>query len=175
MDKLAPFLPVGADVLIVGAGPTGLVLAQLLKMNGAAKVVIAANRGIKTTLAKELQVGDEIIELDRDNADVQWKMIEENHPRGFDVVVEATGVEPVAQKAIHFVRRKGTLLVYGVYSGSALVHWPPSLIFRNEVNVKWDCSFVLLGLTDCIDNWIFCANVLFPPSHFVSRKGEDQY
>jgi len=31
------------------------------------KVVIAANKGIKTQIAKELDAGDEYIELDREN------------------------------------------------------------------------------------------------------------
>ena len=36
LDKLQP--KVGAEVLMIGAGPTGLILSQLLKLNGAAKV-----------------------------------------------------------------------------------------------------------------------------------------
>jgi threonine dehydrogenase-like Zn-dependent dehydrogenase len=52
-------------VLLLGAGPTGLILAQLLKLNGAMRVVIAANKGIKMDIAKQLEAGDEYIELDR--------------------------------------------------------------------------------------------------------------
>lgn len=54
---------------------------------------------------------------------------------GFDIVVEATGVEGVAQHALNYVRRGGKLLVYGVYDSSALVHWPPSKIFGDEIRV----------------------------------------
>ncbi|KAF8553796.1 hypothetical protein OG21DRAFT_1509691 [Imleria badia] len=71
MDKLNP--PVGIDVLVIGAGPTGLILAQLLKLNGASRVVIAANKGIKTQIAKELGAPDEYIELDRNDPTVQWE------------------------------------------------------------------------------------------------------
>ena len=77
----------GAEVLVIGAGPTGLVLAQLLKVNGATKVVIAANKGIKTQKAKELDAGDEYIELDRENPEPQWEQIKKDYPYGFDVVV----------------------------------------------------------------------------------------
>ena len=77
----------GAEVLVIGAGPTGLVLAQLLKVNGATKVVIAANKGIKTQKAKELDAGDEYIELDRENSKPQWEQIKKDYPYGFDVVV----------------------------------------------------------------------------------------
>ena len=40
-------------------------LAQLLKLNGASKVVIAANEGIKMDIAKNLEAGDVYVELDR--------------------------------------------------------------------------------------------------------------
>ena len=85
LDQLNP--GVGIDALIIGAGPTGLILAQLLKMNGAAKVVIAANKGIKTKIAQELEAGDEYIELDRQNPGPQWEKLKADNPYGFDVVV----------------------------------------------------------------------------------------
>lgn len=85
MDKLNA--PVGIDALVIGAGPTGLILAQLLKLNGAAKVVIAANKGIKTQIAQDLGAGDVYVELDRENPAPQWEQLRRNHPYGFDVVV----------------------------------------------------------------------------------------
>lgn len=68
---------------------TGLILAQLLKINGASKVVIAANKGIKTQVAKDIKAGDLVVELDRENSDPQWKLLKEDHPFGFDVVVRS--------------------------------------------------------------------------------------
>ncbi|KAG5219966.1 N-terminal acetyltransferase complex catalytic [Salix suchowensis] len=126
MDRLNA--AVGIDALIIGAGPTGLILAQLLKLNGAAKVVIAANKGIKTQVAKDLDAGDAYIELDRDNPGPQWQQLKEDNPYGFDVVIEATGSAGVANEAINFVRRGGTLMIYGVYANDALVHWSPAQV-----------------------------------------------
>ena len=126
MDKLNP--PVGVEVLLLGAGPTGLILAQLLKLNCSHRVVIAANKGIKMDIAKQLEAGDEYIELDRQNPEPQWEQLKKDNPYGFDVVVEATGVEKIAQDSINYVRRGGTLMIYGVYDNSALVHWPPSKV-----------------------------------------------
>jgi D-arabinitol dehydrogenase (NADP+) len=50
---------------VIGAGPTGLVLAQLLKYNGGCHITLAANAGIKMELAQKLDVADEYIFLDR--------------------------------------------------------------------------------------------------------------
>ncbi|KAF5345350.1 hypothetical protein D9758_008466 [Tetrapyrgos nigripes] len=133
LDKLAP--PVGIDVLMLGAGPTGLILSQLLKLNGASRIVLAANKGIKMDIAKQLNAADEYIELDRQNPESQWKKLKEDNPYGFDVVVEATGVEKLANESINYVRRGGTLMIYGVYENKALVHWPPSKIFGDEIRI----------------------------------------
>lgn len=133
LDKLSP--PVGVEVLLFGAGPTGLILAQLLKLNGASRVVIAANKGIKMDIAKDLEAGDEYIELDRKNPGPQWEKLKADNPYGFDIVVEATGVEKLANDAINYVRRGGTLMIYGVYEDKALVHWPPSKIFGDEIKI----------------------------------------
>jgi len=133
LDKLNP--PVGVEVLVLGAGPTGLILAQLLKLNGASRVVIAANKGIKMDIAKNLDCGDEYIELDRQNPAAQWQKLKDDNKYGFDVVVEATGVEKLANESINYVRRGGTLMIYGVYENKALVHWPPSKIFGDEIKI----------------------------------------
>ncbi|KAJ4468811.1 NADP+-dependent D-mannitol dehydrogenase [Lentinula aciculospora] len=133
LDKLNP--QVGIEVLLLGAGPTGLILAQLLKLNGASRVVIAANKGIKMDIAKDLEAADEYIELDRQHPEAQWQKLKEDNPYGFDVVVEATGVEKLANESINYVRRGGTLMIYGVYENKALVHWPPSKIFGDEIKI----------------------------------------
>ena len=111
------------------AGPTGRILAQLLKLNSAHRVIIAANKGIKMDIAKQLGAADEYIELDRQNPGPQWEQLKKDNPYGFDVVVEATGVEKLANDSINYVRRGGTLVCYGVYANSARVTWPPSKIF----------------------------------------------
>ncbi|KAK0192223.1 chaperonin 10-like protein [Armillaria mellea] len=128
-------LPVGSEVLILGSGPTGLILSQLLKLNGASKVVVAASKGIKTRIAKELGAADEYIELDRENPQAQWDKIKVDYPYGFDAVVEATGSEKVANDAINYVRRGGTLMIYGVYANADRVHWSPSKIFGDEIRI----------------------------------------
>jgi hypothetical protein len=62
-------------------------LAQLLKLNGASRVVIAANQGIKTKVARDLDCGDEYIELDRLEPEPQWAELKRANPHGFDIVV----------------------------------------------------------------------------------------
>eukprot|EP00914_Ancora_sagittata_P019231 GHVO01038385.1.p1 GENE.GHVO01038385.1~~GHVO01038385.1.p1 ORF type:complete len:145 (+),score=18.63 GHVO01038385.1:3-437(+) len=86
-------------------------------------------------IAKQLDTADEYIELDRENPGLQWQKLKEDNPYGFDVVVEATGVEKLANESINYVRRGGTLLIYGVYENKAKVSWAPSKIFGDEIKI----------------------------------------
>ena len=56
LEKIAPKL--GSSVLMFGAGPTGLVLSQMLRQNGGCNVVLAAPQGLKMELAKKLGAAD---------------------------------------------------------------------------------------------------------------------
>jgi len=90
---------------------------------------------VKMSIAQRMGVADEYVEIERGAGDDQWKALKERNAYGFDVVVEATGVEKLANDAIHYVRRGGTLMLYGVYENKALVHWPPAKIFGDEIRI----------------------------------------
>jgi D-arabinitol dehydrogenase (NADP+) len=125
----------GSDVLLFGAGPTGQVLAQLLKLNGAGRLVVAAPAGPKLELAGRL-AADEIVAIDRKNPDKHRNRLRELNPTGFDYIVEATGSASVCEDALQFVRRGGTLLVYGVYPEKDTVRFNPFDLFRREITIK---------------------------------------
>ena len=95
----------GLEILLLGAGPTGILLAQLLKRNGAQRIVVAAHKGVKMDIAKTLGskstfgtngtglgVADEYVEIERDSerSKSQWEKLRMENPYGFDVVVSAT-------------------------------------------------------------------------------------
>ena len=86
LEKIAP--KIGSSVLMFGAGPTGLCLAQLLRHNGASHVVIAAPEGLKMDLAKKLDCADIYVPLSRSNPQAQFEQIKSDNPYGFDIVVE---------------------------------------------------------------------------------------
>jgi D-arabinitol dehydrogenase (NADP+) len=125
----------GSDVLLFGAGPTGQVLAQLLKLNGAGRLVVAAPPGPKLELAGRL-AADEIVPIDRKNPDRHRNRLRELNPTGFDYIVEATGSAFVCEDALQFVRRGGTLLAYGVYPETETVRFNPFDLFRREITIK---------------------------------------
>jgi D-arabinitol dehydrogenase (NADP+) len=125
----------GSDVLLFGAGPTGQVLAQLLKLNGAGRLVVAAPPGPKLDLISRL-AADEIVAIDRQDPKKHRSRLHELSQTGFDYIVEATGSASVCEDALQFARRGGTLLVYGVYPETDSVRFNPFDLFRREITIK---------------------------------------
>ena len=111
VDRLG--LRPGSDVLMCGAGPTGQVLAQLLKRNGAASLTVAAPAGPKLALAERLSA-DRVVAVDRTDPEQHRRALRDISPNGFDAVVEATGAAAMCAEAVRHVRRGGEVLVYGV-------------------------------------------------------------
>ena len=133
VDRIRP--SVGSTILLLGAGATGLCLAQLLKLNGSALIVLAANAGQKMDLAKNLRVADVYVDLDRNAPGPQWEKLRHDYPYGFDIVVEATGDPTMIETTMDLCARGGMLVLYGVYPAEALVKISPSRVFLDEITV----------------------------------------
>ena len=125
----------GADVLMFGAGPTGQVLGQLLKLNGAASLTVAAPAGPKLDLAGRL-CGDNVVAIDRDDPDAHRRGLRQISANGFDYVVEATGAPAMCAEAVCQARRGGEVLIYGVYPHGQTFPVNPFDVFRNEITIK---------------------------------------
>jgi D-arabinitol dehydrogenase (NADP+) len=133
LDMLA--LAPGSDVLLFGAGPTGLILTSLLSRSGAGRLTVAAPTASKLDLARA-RGADEIVQMDRDHVEESERQLRELAPAGFDVVIDATGALPVLDLSLRLVRTGGTVFVYGMTAESA--QWPvaPYDIFRRELTIK---------------------------------------
>ncbi|KAK4957519.1 hypothetical protein LTR10_005484 [Elasticomyces elasticus] len=133
IERMAP--KVGSTVLLFGCGPTGMLLAQLLKLNGTANLTIASKAGPKLDLARSLNLADSFVTISDANAKDDMDALRQAHPHGFDIVVEATGAASVLEQSIFYVRKGGTLVVYGVYDDAARIAWPPMRIWTYELTI----------------------------------------
>jgi D-arabinitol dehydrogenase (NADP+) len=124
----------GDDVLLFGAGPTGLILAQLVKACGAANLVVAAPTENKLRLAKELGT-DEVVHVDRNRQEIHQKAIARLFPKGFDVVIDATGVASVTEEALQYAKYGAKIVVYGVCDEEDRIKVSPYEIFRRELKL----------------------------------------
>jgi D-arabinitol dehydrogenase (NADP+) len=125
----------GSDVLLFGAGPTGLILTSLLGRSGAGRLTVAAPTAAKLALARA-RGADETVQLDRDHAEESERQLRALAPAGFDVVVDATGALPVLDLGLRLVRTGGTVFVYGMTAEAARLPVSPYDIFRRELTIK---------------------------------------
>jgi len=125
----------GVDVLCFGAGPTGLLLAQLLVHGGAARVTVAAPTDFKLLLASDFGV-DVTVKIDREDASAAVKVLRDQAPEGYDVVIEATGAASVAELCVPLTRDGGTVLIYGMADQDVTVPLRPYEVFRRELTIK---------------------------------------
>jgi D-arabinitol dehydrogenase (NADP+) len=125
----------GSDVLVFGAGPTGLLLSQLLIHGGAARLTVAAPSAHKLELARAFGA-DAAVQLDRGDPEQGIARLRDIAPSGFDVVVEATGSPAVLANAPQLSRIGGTVLVYGMADAGDRVPFSPYDIFARELTIK---------------------------------------
>jgi D-arabinitol dehydrogenase (NADP+) len=125
----------GADVLLLGAGPTGLILTQLLARSGAGRLVVGAPSPAKLALAMAAGA-DDVVQLDRSDVAASTGRLREMAPEGFDVVIDATGSVGVLSTTIDLVRTGGTVFVYGMTPEAARWPVPPYEVFRRELVIK---------------------------------------
>ncbi len=126
----------GSTALVVGAGPTGTLLAQLLASAGAAHVTVASPEAYQLRTAEALGL-DATYEMDRDRlAEDVAALLARTGGTGFDTVVDATGVARVAEACVPLTADGGTALLYGVADESDRISISPYDLFRRELTVK---------------------------------------
>ncbi|MEN9735774.1 MAG: hypothetical protein RL129_484 [Actinomycetota bacterium] len=126
----------GSKALVFGAGPTGLILAQLIATSPDMHVTIAASSQYKLDLATKFGI-DVAYKLDKkDLASDLPKLMALTNGDGFDIVVEATGSAKVSQECVGLTRDGGTVLFYGVTDENDRVSISPYEIFRREITIK---------------------------------------
>ena len=125
----------GANVLLFGAGPTGLVLTQLLARSGAGELTVAAPTQAKLDLARA-GGADQTVLVDRDDPARSLDQLRKAAPDGFDVVIDATGAVAILAQTLALTRTGGTVFVYGMTSQAAAWSIAPYDIFRRELTIK---------------------------------------
>ncbi|HQY92295.1 zinc-dependent alcohol dehydrogenase family protein [Caldilinea sp.] len=114
-------------VLILGAGPMGLLLVQALRRMGASYVAVVEKQPARLELAKAMGASVAVpAGAEQDAA------LKEVAPRGFGVVIDATGVPAVIEGAFRYLRPRGTFLQFGVAPNQARVSVSPYDIFHND-------------------------------------------
>ncbi len=114
-------------VLIIGAGPMGLLLVQALRHSGASLITVVEKQEHRLKLAKSM--GANAIVLANQEQDDHLSALA---PEGFDITIDATGVPAVIQKAFTYLKPRGQFLQFGVAPMGAKIEIEPYAIFRYD-------------------------------------------
>jgi 2-desacetyl-2-hydroxyethyl bacteriochlorophyllide A dehydrogenase len=117
-------LRLAKSYLVYGAGTMGLMLAQLAAHTGGKTVDLVDTNPGRLDLARRLAA-------DR----VATSADELDEPRGWDVVIDATGVVPAIEDGLRRVKRGGTFLVFGVANAEATARFSPFRVYNDEINI----------------------------------------
>jgi L-iditol 2-dehydrogenase len=116
--------------LVVGAGPIGLLHLLLLKDKGL-KVSIADKHDKKLTIAREFGA-DSVSKADKLN--ILKKSA--NKGIGFDYVFECTGVPEVWESSVNYIRRGGTVILFGGCKSETTVTYDTGRLHYDEITLK---------------------------------------
>ncbi len=127
----------GSSALVLGAGPTGVLLAQLLSTGGASSVTVAGPTQFKLDTAEHLGA-DRTVLIGRTDSARNIADLRRRSPGGdgYDIVIEATGATAVGNICVPLTRNGGTVLVYGVTRADEVVQFSPFDVFRREITIK---------------------------------------
>jgi L-iditol 2-dehydrogenase len=102
-------LKAGQNVLILGAGPIGLMFTALAKNTGC-HVAVAGRRAPRLEAARKLGAAEVIDIGDGKNLVTKIRQATRTH---FDAVIEAVGRPETWEAAVHLVRKGGTVNFFG--------------------------------------------------------------
>ncbi|KAM0282399.1 hypothetical protein ACHAQH_003080 [Verticillium albo-atrum] len=125
----------GASVVVMGAGPVGLLCAAVSRAFGATKVVSVDILQSKLDVAKDLASTHTYLSQ-RLPAEENAAALKEQCGlgKGADVVIDASGAEPSIQTSLHTVRMGGTYVQGGM--GKADINFPIMALCLKEVTAK---------------------------------------
>lgn len=121
----------GDRVLIIGAGPMGLLLLQLAQLQGASEITVSELKEERRKVARKLGA-DRV--LDPNQTDVVSE-VKENVGKGVDISIEAVGASQTVRDAIDSLKIGGKILVFGVPPEDATIPLNIFDVYFDEIDI----------------------------------------
>lgn len=130
MDRLAPAS--GTPLLIIGAGPAGLILTRLASLAGVSPIVVSEPDPERRAAALDLGADRA---LDPSAGDWGETLDALTDGLGFDSVIEAVGSPATLELAIERAARGGRILLFGAAPMDAEARLRPYDVFSRELTL----------------------------------------
>ncbi|MCC8125946.1 MAG: zinc-dependent alcohol dehydrogenase family protein [Clostridiales bacterium] len=122
----------GYQVVVVGGGMIGLLMVQLAKLEGAAKIVLLEPVENKRQMGRRL--GADVC-IDPAAQDVKTEL-ELSGITDINVVIECVGRPSTIQEAIEIAGNKAVVMMFGLTAPDEKIQVEPYMIFRKELTLK---------------------------------------
>ncbi|MEX0765117.1 MAG: zinc-dependent dehydrogenase, partial [Nitrosopumilaceae archaeon] len=122
----------GDSVAIFGIGPTGMMHVMLSKVHGVQDIFCFDVNDFRLDFAKKFGITESIKSTD---LKAQEKILEKTQNRGVDVAIVATGSLNAITQAVEFVRKGGTIILFGVPSRDAKLSLDVSKVYSKEITI----------------------------------------
>lgn len=119
----------GQSVAVLGGGAIGLMLVQLARLSGAARVILSEPQKTRRQIAKELGATDTIDPIHTD-APAAIRAL-----GGVDAVIESAGLPVTVSQCFEVVNKGGKIILFGVNNPDTVVEFSPYQVFRNEITI----------------------------------------
>lgn len=123
----------GDTVVIIGAGPIGLLHLQMSKLRGSSKLIVTDLSDERLKMSKEL--GADYLINARREPQVK-RVLELTNNVGADVVIEASGHLETWENAVTLTRKGGTTLLFGGCKPGTRVNLDTKHIHYGELTIK---------------------------------------
>jgi len=121
----------GDSVAILGIGPTGIMHAMLAKLYGFEKIFCLDLNEFRLDFAKKF----EATAIHSGNTNALEQIKSETANQGVDVVIVATSSLNALKDAVNFVRKGGTIVMFGVPSKGANVELDMSELYSKGITI----------------------------------------
>lgn len=135
-------------VLIVGAGPIGLMHMQLSKIVGAKTVIVSEPNEMRRKTALELGAD---IAVDSMKEDLEKIVMDATGGMGADVIIMAIGVPALVNSTLKLCKKGGTVNLFAGFAGTGACTVEVNTIHYNEITVNGSTAYKRMDYLEAAD------------------------
>ena len=130
---------IGLNILVIGAGPIGNLVAQSAKGMGASSVMIADINNLRLGIAEECGIDFTVNPTEENVEKVIAKYF--GRERKADLIIECAGVAEALELAILNARKGSTIIVVAVYGEKPVIDM--AMINENELSIVGTARYTI--------------------------------
>lgn len=123
----------GDTVVIIGGGAIGLIMMQLAKLSGAARICVSEPNEMRRQVAMELGADGTVDPTKPDAMDQLKKILGQD---GADVVIECVGNNPAVKSAFDFAAKGAHIVLFSVPKVDATFPLPLFDVYKKELTIS---------------------------------------